>query len=74
MDSEKIDNLLDLAADIAGKADVIEDILILYTVKDKSTPQALDNGIEVGSALYLMLAFQQYLIDCTRDRDRKKDA
>ena len=64
MEGQKIDDLLELAADIAGKADQIEDVLVLYTVKGEPGAKSLDNGVAVGDALFLMAAFQHYLMTC----------
>ena len=62
MDATKIDSIVELAADIAGKADVIEDVLVLYTVKGEPGAKSLDNGVAVGDALFLMAAFNHWLM------------
>ena len=62
MDVTKIDSIVELAADIAGKADQIEDVLVLYIPTGGIKPVALDNGVEVGVALLMMTAFQHYLM------------
>ena len=64
MDRERVDNLMELAATIAGKADQIQDIVVLYTVKDEPGARSLDNGCTVGEALFLMEAFRFWLMAC----------
>ena len=62
MDVTKIDSIVELAADIAGKADQIENIVVLYTVKDEPGARSLDNGVTIGDALFLMETFKHWMM------------
>ena len=62
MQGEKEESIVELAATIAGKADQIDDILVLYTMKSDEMAHSLDNGISVGSALYLMESFKHWVM------------
>jgi len=62
MDRERVDSLVELAASIAGKADVIEDVIVLYNVKGDPRTRCLDNMTETGSALLLVESFKFQLL------------
>ena len=64
MERERVDSLMELAATIAGKADSIEDIVVLYTIKDEAGARSLDNGCTVGDCLFLMETFKHWLMSC----------
>lgn len=62
MKSEKIEKIVDLAATLAAKADEIDQVLIIYRIKepageDDSTHGSLDNGLELRDSLWLAQAF-----------------
>jgi hypothetical protein len=63
MERTRVDSLMEVAAEIAGKADSIQDILVLYSVKGQPTaPMCLDNSVEVGAALLLIESFKFLLL------------
>ena len=70
MERERVDSLVELAAQIAGKADEIDDLIVIYSLKpDRVTAsdaglRCLDNGIEIRDALYLLEAFKHWLLQC----------
>jgi hypothetical protein len=63
MDRERVDSLVELAACIAGEADVIDDIIVLYTRKGKPGIRVLENGITAAEAVFLMEAFKHDLLE-----------
>lgn len=62
MEREQIDNLLELGATIAGEADVIDDIIVLYTRKGEHGIRVLENGITAAEGVFLMEAFKHDLL------------
>lgn len=63
MKSEKIEKIVDLAATLASKADDIDQVLVIYRLKDgiedevHSTHGSLDNDLELRDSLWLAEAF-----------------
>jgi len=68
MEQEKVDNLMELAAVIAGKADKICTVLVLYTTDDKPGVFSLDNGISVSDGLYLIEAFRFFMMNALHSK------
>jgi hypothetical protein len=68
---ERVDSLIELAATIAGKADEIEDIVVLYTVKGKAGAHSMENGCTIGEALFLIEAFRHWLMTCVNTPEEK---
>jgi hypothetical protein len=64
MKSEKSDQIVDLAASLAAKADDLDQVLIIYRYKDGISDEShgsMDNGLELRDALWLAEAFKQWL-------------
>jgi hypothetical protein len=61
MKSEKIDKVVDIAGAIAGKAEEIDDILVLYCTKDGKTG-SLDNGLMVSMGLLMVEQFKLWML------------
>ena len=61
MDNSKVDNIVELAATLAGKASDIQDVIVIFTDK-KGRGTSLDNSIEVGQALFLIESFKHQLL------------
>jgi hypothetical protein len=65
--SEKIERIVDLAADLAAKADEIDQVLVIYRLKEdvsrdeSSTHGSLDNGLELRDSLWLVDAFKFWM-------------
>jgi hypothetical protein len=63
--SEKIEKIVDLAATLASKADDIDQVLIIYRLKegveDGDTHGSLDNDLELRDSLWLVKAFEFWL-------------
>jgi len=64
--SEKIEKIVDLAATLAAKADDIDQVLIIYRLKegideDGDTHGSLDNDLELRDSLWLVKAFEFWL-------------
>ena len=64
MQSEQIDSVVDLAATIASKADDIEEVMVLYTLKSDGKGYSLDNGMTVAQANFLVDKFKTWLFSC----------
>ena len=64
MERTRVDSLMEVAAEIAGKADQIDDIIVLYSMKEEAGARCLDNGCTVGDALFLMESFRHWLMSC----------
>lgn len=62
MEGETAENIIELAAMLAGKADQIDEVLILYTTKTDDMAHSLDNNLTVASALYLVESFKFWLM------------
>jgi hypothetical protein len=58
MESEKISKIVDIAGAIAGKAEEIDEILVLYCMKDRKTG-TLDNGMTVATSLLMVEHFKR---------------
>jgi hypothetical protein len=64
MQSEQIESIVDLAATIASKADDIEEVMVLYTLKSTGEAHSLDNGMTVAQANFLVDKFKYWLFSC----------
>ena len=64
MQGEKEESIVELAATIAGKADRINQILVLYSLKDEDGLHSMDNEMNCGDALFLMETFKHWLMTC----------
>jgi hypothetical protein len=64
MKSEQIDSIVDLAATLASKADEIEEVMVLYTLKSDGKGYSLDNGMTVAQANFLVDKFKHWLFQC----------
>jgi hypothetical protein len=64
MESEQVDTVVELAAAIAGKADDIEEVMVLYTLKSTGKGYSLDNGMTVAQANFLVDKFKHWLFQC----------
>jgi hypothetical protein len=70
MNSDHIESIIDLAADLAGKADDIEEVLILYTRKSDGTEWSMDNCLTVAQANFLVDKFKHWLFRCMEKEER----
>jgi hypothetical protein len=66
MKSEKIEKIVDIAATLASKADDIDQVLVIYRLKepaddDHATHGSLDNELELRDSLWLVEAFKFWL-------------
>ena len=65
MKSEKSERIVDLAASLAAKADDIDQVLIIYRLKqtdeEDDTHGSMDNELELRDALWLAESFKQWL-------------
>jgi hypothetical protein len=64
MRSEKIEKIVDLAATLASKADDIDQVLVIYRLKEgveDATHGSLDNDLELRDSLWLVKAFEFWL-------------
>ena len=64
MQSEKIEKIVDLAATLASKADDIDQVLVIYRLKEgveDATHGSLDNDLELRDSLWLVKAFEFWL-------------
>lgn len=65
MKSEKSERIVDLAAILAAKADDIDQVLIIYRLKqtdeEDDTHGSMDNELELRDALWLVESFKQWL-------------
>lgn len=72
MRSEQIESIVDLAATVASKADDIEEVMVLYTLKSTGEAYSLDNGMTVAQANFLVDKFKFWLFSCMV-REAEKD-
>jgi hypothetical protein len=64
MKSEQIEKIVDLAANLAAKADDIDQVLIIYRYKDDGGDDrmgSMDNGLRLHESLWLAAGFQFWL-------------
>ena len=64
MKSEKSEKIVDLAANLAMKADDLDQVLIIYRYKEGISDEShgsMDNELELRDALWLAEAFKQWL-------------
>ena len=64
MRSEKIEKIVDLAATLASKADDIDQVLVIYRLKEgveDATHGSLDNDLELRDSLWLVKVFEFWL-------------
>jgi hypothetical protein len=63
--SEHSERIVDLAASLAAKADDLDQVLIIYRLKDRGeeddTHGSMDNELELRDLLWLAEAFKQWL-------------
>ena len=62
MERTQVDSIVEVAADLAGKADTISEVLVIYSVHGDSEPHALDNGISVETGVYLCEQFKHCIL------------
>ena len=66
MRSEKTDSIVDLAANLAAKADELDQVLIIYRRKqtgdDEDIHGSMDNDLEARDALWLSEGLTQWLM------------
>lgn len=60
MESTHTENIVAMAADLAGKADEIDAVLVIYQKKEGGF-RSLDNGIRAETAVFLVEVFKQWL-------------
>jgi hypothetical protein len=70
MNSEHIESIVDLAADIAGIADDIEEVLVIYTLKSTGGGHSLDNELTVAQANFLVDKFKHWMFHCMEREER----
>ena len=71
MQSEQIESIIDLAATIASRADDIDEVMVLYTLKSTGKGHSLDNGMTVAQANFLVDKFKTWLFSCMAKEDEK---
>lgn len=64
MDHEEVSDLVELQARLFAKAPEIDEILVLYTLKDGGKGYSLDNGLTVAQANFLIDKFKFWLFSC----------
>jgi hypothetical protein len=64
MERTQVDNIVEIAAELAGKADRIEEVLVIYTMKDENGAHSLDNQLTVETGVYLCELFKNWLLRC----------
>lgn len=69
MNHEQIDKVVDLAANIAGKADDIDEVLVIYIRKSDGKGFSLDNGLTVAQANFLVDKFKTWMFSCMAKED-----
>ena len=62
MERTQVDSIVDLAADLAGKADQVQEVLVIYSVKGESEPRVLDNGLSVETGVFMCEWFKNWLL------------
>lgn len=62
MKSKKVSKVIDIAEKIAGKAEEIDEILVLYCTKDGRTG-SMDNNLTVSVVLLLVENFKRWLLE-----------
>jgi hypothetical protein len=67
MERTQVDNIISLAADLAGKADQIDEVIVIYTLKDKPGAYSLDNSLTVENAVFLCELFKSWLLSCVNN-------
>lgn len=74
MDNEKVDSVVNVAAALAGRADKIDQVLVIY--QTESGIATLDNGLHIDQCLYLMEGFKFWMMACmmgiTKPRDEER--
>lgn len=68
MKSEKIDQIVDIAATLAARADEFDQVLVLYRRKDagdKEIHGSFDNDLEVRDCLWLVEMFKTWMFSAT---------
>lgn len=65
MRSEKSERIVDLAASLAAKAEDVDQVLIIYRMKQiegsDDTNGSMDSNLELRDALWLVESFKQWL-------------
>ena len=64
MNSEQIEKVVDLAATLASRADDVDEVMVLYTLKSTGKGYSLDNGMSVAQANFLVDKFKNWLFSC----------
>ena len=62
LESEKVTRVVDIAGAIAGKADEIDEIIVLYCTKDGKAG-SFDNDLTVAVVLLMIEQFKRWLLE-----------
>jgi hypothetical protein len=78
MKSEKIEQIVDLAATLAARADEYDQVMILYRTKadgdgETSVHGSMDNGLELRDCLWLVESFKLWLTAGAAGLLKRKD-
>jgi len=69
MAEERCDSIVEVAAKLAGKADKIDQVLVLYTTSKDELIHSIDDGtLSVGDALYMLEMFRDWLLAAKRQQ------
>lgn len=68
MENNKIDSIVELAGKIAGMADDIDEILVIYS-KKKGGLVTLDNDLTVSTCIFMIEAFKFWTLSCMAKDD-----
>ena len=61
MKSEKIEQIVDIAATLASRADEIDQVLVIYRCKTGDSQFSLDNNLTLSESLWLVEGFRFWL-------------
>ena len=68
MERSSTDSIVQLAADLASKADEIENVLIICTHHDGGA-FSMDNDLTVAECLFLAETFKHWLLTCVASKE-----
>lgn len=72
MESESVETIVDLAATLASRADEIEQVLVLYSLKTGGA-FSLDNNLTAQQSYIMTGRFQHWLLSALAGKPDAKD-
>ena len=73
MENEKVDSVVNVAAALAGRADKIDQVLVIYRNTEDGSQGSIDNGLQLDQCLWMVEGFKLWLLVCAMGLMKRED-